>query len=123
MEIEELLASLVRDLELAGEADAEALIARWFQAGESLTGPVPLPPEPVQEVEAAGPEENALFTKAGHLQTLMVVVTGARAELEQAQDTGDTQAQARLVKALAILVAMTEQEDEAIREAIRARSN
>lgn len=123
MVTEELIAQLVRELELPGEADAEALLARWFQTGEALAGPASFPPEPVQAVEAAGPEDTALYTRVAHLQTLRLVVAGARAEYEEAQLSGDGEAQVTLVRALRILTAMTEEEGEAVRTALKAQSN
>jgi hypothetical protein len=123
MQTEELIANLVRELALTGEADAEALLARWFESGQAMAGPPASPPESVAAVEAAGPDDSALYTRIAHLQTLWLVVAGAKAEYEQAEIAGDHAAQARLLKAISILVAITEQEGEAIQAAVKTRSN
>ena len=123
MQTEELIAQLVRELALPDEADAEALLARWFEVGQAMSGPPTSPPDPVALVEAAGPEDAALYTRTSHLQTLWLVVAGAKAEYEEAEVSGDAEAQARLLKALSVLVAVTEEEGEAIRAAVKARSN
>jgi hypothetical protein len=123
MRTEELIAQLVRELELAGDADAEALLARWFETGQAMAGPAPSPPEPVAAVEAAGPEDTALYTRTAQLQTLWLVVAGAKAEYEQVEIAGDVEAQATLRKALSILVAVSEEEGEAVQAAVKARSN
>ena len=123
MRTEELITQLVRELELAGDADAEALLARWFETGQAMAGPAPSPPEPVAAVEAAGPEDTALYTRTAQLQTLWLVVAGAKAEYEQVEISGDVEAQATLRKAISILVAVSEEEGEAVRAAVKARSN
>ncbi|HEU5450192.1 MAG TPA: hypothetical protein VFW57_14410 [Acidimicrobiia bacterium] len=123
MELEALLEGLVRELELGGQADAEELLSRWFEIGQAVAGPAPAPPEPVQEVEAAGPEADALYTRAAQLQTLWVVLAGAKAELDEAQVRQDQAGQTTLLKAVSILMAFSEEESEAIRTAMQARSN
>jgi hypothetical protein len=123
MQTEELIAQLVRELALPGEADAEKLLSRWFETGQTMAGTATFPPEPVAAIEAAGPEDSALYTRTARLQTLWVVVAGAKAEYEQVEISGDSEAQARLLKAISILVAVTEEEGEAIQAALKARSN
>jgi hypothetical protein len=123
MGLEDLLERLVRELELGGRADAEELLSRWFQTGQAVAGPAPVPPEPVQAVEAAGPETDALYTRAAQLQTLWVVLAGAKAELDEAQVRRDQAGQAALLAAISILMAVSEEESEAIRTAMQARSN
>ena len=123
MQTEELIAHLVRELALTGEADAEALLTRWFESGQAMSGPPSAPPDPVAAVEAAGPEDSALYTRTAQLQTLWLVVAGAKAEYEEAEVAGDPEAQAKLLKALSVLMAVTEEEGEAIRAAVKARSN
>jgi hypothetical protein len=123
MPLEDLLEGLVRELELGGQADAEELLSRWFQVGEAVAGPAPVPPEPVQAVEAAGPETDALYTRAAQLQTLWVVLAGAKTELDEAQIRQDQAGQTTLLKAIGILMAFSEEEGEAIRTAMQARSN
>jgi hypothetical protein len=123
MQTEELIARLVQELALPGESDAEAMLTRWFESGQAMAGPPSTPPDPVAAVEAAGPEDTALYTRTAHLQTLWLVVAGAKAEYEQAEVAGDTEAQATLLKAITILVAVTEAEGEAIQAAVKARSN
>jgi hypothetical protein len=124
MGTDDLVANLVRDLELAGEADAEALIARWLDAGQAVAGlPAPAPPEAVQAVEAAGPPDAAVYTRAAQLQSLWLVLAGARAEYEQARASGTQAEQARLLKALSLLVAVSEEEGDAVRAALKAQSN
>ena len=119
MEIEdEVLASLVRELGLP-----EELIVRWFQTGQALAGAAPAPPEPVQAVEAIGPEGEALYTRGAQFQTLWRVVAGVRAEYEEAVVAGDNQAKAELLHALTILMALAEEERESLSAAVKARSN
>ena len=120
---DDLLEGLVRELRLGGDSDAAELLGRWFRTGEAVAGPAPVPPEPVQAVEAAGPEAEALYTRAAQLQTLWVVLAGVKAELEQAQVRRDREAQAMLLKALSVLMAFSDEESEAIRVAMQARSN
>jgi hypothetical protein len=123
MGLEDVLEGLVRELELGGQADAEELLSRWFQVGEAVAGPAPVPPEPVQTIEAAGPETDALYTRAAQLQTLWVVLAGAKAELDEAQVRQDLAGQTTLLTAISILMAFSEEEGEAIRTAMQARSN
>jgi hypothetical protein len=123
MQTEELIDRLVRELGLAGDGDAEALLSRWFETGQALAGPAMAPPEPVAAVEAAGPDDSALYTRTAQLQALGLMVAGARAEYEQAELGGDAEAQATLGKAVDILVAVTEEEAEAVQAAVKARSN
>lgn len=119
MEIEEeVLASLVRDLGLP-----EALIVRWHQTGQAVTGPAQAPPEPVQAVEAIGPEGEALYTRGARFQTLWRVVAGAKAEYEEAVVNVDEPAKAELLHALTVLMALAEDERESLSAAVRARSN
>jgi hypothetical protein len=123
MQTEELIAQLVQELALPGDADAKVLLTQWFETGQAMAGPPTPPPDPVAAVEAAGPEESALYTRTAQLQTLWLVVAGAKAEYEQAEVAGDAEAQARLLKALTVLMAVTEEEGEAIQAAVKARSN
>jgi hypothetical protein len=123
MGLEDLIEGLVRELGLAGNGDAEELVGRWFRAGEAVAGAPPVAPEPVQAVESLGPETEAVYTRAGQLQMLMTVVAGAKAELEEATVRQDRDAADRLRKALDVLVAFSEEEDEAIQAALRARLN
>ena len=124
MGTDDLLANLVRDLELAGEADAEALLTRWLETGQAVAGlPAPSPPEAVQAVEAAGPPDAAVYTRAAQLQSLWLVLAGARAEYEQARMARDQAEQGRLLKALAVLMAVSEEEGDAVRAALKAQSN
>lgn len=123
MGLEDLLERLVRELELGGHGDAEELLSRWFRVGEAVAGPAPVPPEPVQAVEAAGPETDALYTRAAQLQTLWIILAGAKSELDEAQVREDIEGHATLLKAISILMAYSEEEGEAIRTAMQARSN
>lgn len=119
MEIEEeVLASLVRELGLPEEA-----IVRWFQTGEVLTGRALAPPEPVQAVEAIGPEGEALYTRGARFQALWRVVAGAKAEYEDAVVTVDEPAKTEMLHALTVLMALAEEEREALSAAVKARSN
>jgi hypothetical protein len=123
MGIDDLLDGLARELGLTGEDEAQRLVARWFETGEALTGPAPLPPEPVQAVEAAGPDEAAVYTRTAQLQMLWLVIAGAQAEWEEAEAAGDIEAQAALLKALSVLRAVTDDEDAAVHAALKLRLN
>lgn len=124
MGTDDLLAKLVQDLDLTGEVDAEGLLSRWLDTGQAVAGlSAPAPPDEVQAVEAAGPPGAALYTRSAQLQSLWLVLAGARAEYEQARISGERAEQARLLKALSILMAASEEEGDAVRAALKARSN
>ena len=124
MAIDQLFERLAADLELAGIADAEELVSRWFATGQAVPGlPPPSPPDVVEEVEAAGPPDAALYTRSAELQSLWLVIAGARAEYDQAEAAGDSEMQAGLLRALSILVAVSEEENAAVTAALKAQSN
>ena len=121
---EDLFAGLAHDLEAAGTADGEELLRRWFEFGLAVTGlTAPSTPEPVRAMAATGSAEAALNTRAAQLQELWLIIAGAQAEYNRAQAVGDAAGQARLLKALAILIAVSEEEGAAVHAAIKAQSN
>jgi hypothetical protein len=120
----DLLAQLVRDLELAGEGDGDALLARWFDLGLAVTGlSAPSLPDPLRTVEGAGSPEAALSMRAAQLQALWLIITGAKAEYAQAQASGDHDAEGRLLRALGMLVAVSEEETAAVNAALKVQTN
>jgi hypothetical protein len=124
MGIEDLLDNLVRELDLPGEEFAEGLVAGWFDTGQAVSGlPTPAPPVPVQAVEAAGPPDSAVYTRTAQLQTLWLVITGAKAQYEEAEASGDGPTQAKLLKALGILMAVSEEETDAVNAVLKAQTN
>lgn len=124
MDHDDLFTRLTRDLALAGEEDAAQLIEEWFDRGQATAGlSTPAPPEPVQEIEAAGPPEAAVYTRAGELQTLWLVITGATAECEEARAAGNQAQVARLRKLLTMLTALSEEETASVNTALKAQTN
>lgn len=80
-----LLAQLASDLELTGEPDGDAVLARWLDLGLAVTGlSAPTLPDDVRALEAAGSAEAALSLRAAQLQTLWLIITGAQAECARA---------------------------------------
>ena len=124
MESNGLFEALAADLGAAGEAHGEELLRRWFDLGLAVTGlSAPSPPEPVRAIAAAGSAEAALNTRAAQLQELWLVIAGAQAEYHRAQAVGDATGQARLLTALSMLMAVSEEESAAVNAAIKAQSN
>jgi hypothetical protein len=121
---DDLFEGLARDLEAAGEVDGEELLSRWFETGQVVTGlSAPTLPESVEAVEAAGVPQEAVSIRVVQLQSLWLIITGARAEYEQAQLSGDHDGEARLLRALSMLVAVSEEESAAVNAALKAQSN
>ena len=120
----DLFEGLARDLEAAGEADGGEQLWRWFDLGLAVTGlSAPSPPEPVRAIAATGSAEAALDMRAAQLQELWLVIAGAQAEYDEAHATGDVTRQARLLKALSMLMAVSEEESAAVHAALKAQSN
>lgn len=118
------MVQLARDLEEAGEPDGEALLARWLDLGLAVTGlSAPSLPDDVRTLEAAGTAEAALTVRAAQLQTLWLIITGAKAEHAQAQASGDHDAERQLLRMLGMLIAVSEEETEAVNAAIKAQTN
>jgi hypothetical protein len=121
---DDLLTELARDLEQAGAADGDALLARWLDLGLAVTGlSAPTLPDDVRSLEAAGSADAALSIRAAQLQTLWLIITGAKAECAQAQASGDHQAEGQLLRALGMLIAVSDDETEAVNAAIKAQTN
>ena len=121
---DDFFVGLAHDLEAAGEAHGEELLRRWFDFGLAVTGlTAPATPEPVRAMAATGSAEAALNTRAVQLQELWLIIAGAQAEYDRAQAVGDSAGAARLLKALAILMAVSEEESAAVHAAIKAQSN
>jgi hypothetical protein len=124
MRTDDLFEGLAHDLESLGEVDGEELLTRWFETGQVVTGlSAPTLPEAVGAVEAAGAPEDAVSIRVVQLQSLWLVITGAKAEYEQAEASGDRDSQTRLLKALSMLMAVNEEESAAVNAALKAQSN
>jgi hypothetical protein len=83
----------------------------------------PKVPDDVRTLAASGAAQAVLSLRAAQLQTLWLIITGAQAEYAQVQAAVDHDAERQLLRALSMLIAVSEDETEAVHAALQAQAN